>query len=154
MDDSSKRMGCASCLSLTCNSCGWFETFYNSEKNGHFFDINRRMVYAMRSIGCGQSAMSRFSSTMNMPPPVGSKPFMGHTKALLRAAKDVAEQTMNDAAQEVYKSNTKDGEDIVEAAVSCDGTWQRRGYASLHGCVTVISMENGKVLDVQPLSKV
>ena len=91
---------------------------------------------------------------MNMPPPVGSKPFMGHTKALLWAAKDVVEQTINDAAQEVYKSNTKDGEDIVETAVLCAGTWQRRGYASLHRCVTVISMENGKVLDVEPLGKV
>ena len=50
------------------------------------------MVYAMRSIGCGQSAMSQFCSTMNMPPPVSLKPFMGHTKALLQAAKDVAEQ--------------------------------------------------------------
>jgi hypothetical protein len=63
------------------------------------FYINRRMVYAMRSIDCGQSSMSRFCSTMNMPPPVGSQPFREHTKAILRAAKDVAEQTIKDAEQ-------------------------------------------------------
>ena len=153
-DDSSKRMGCASCLFLTCNSCGWTETFYTSEKNGHCFEINRRMVYAMRSIGCGQSSMSRFCSTMNMPPPVGSKPFREHTKAILRAAKDVAEQAIKDAAQEIYECKTEGSGDIVETAISCDGTWQRRGFSSLHGCVTVISMENGKILDVEPLSKV
>jgi hypothetical protein len=45
-----------------------------------------------------------------------------------------------DAAQEISNSKTDDGEDIVETAVSCDGKWQRRGYCSLHGCVTVISM--------------
>ena len=84
--------------------------------------------------------MSRFCSTTNMPPPVGSKPFRQHTKAMLRAAKDVAEQTIKDAAQEISNSRTEDGEDIVETAVSCDGKWQRRGFASLHGCVTVISM--------------
>ena len=63
------------------------------------FYINRRMVYAMRSIGCGQSSVSRLCSTMNMLPPVGSQPFKKHTKAILRAAKDVAEQTIKDAAQ-------------------------------------------------------
>ena len=42
----------------------------------------------------------------------------------------------------------KDGKDIVDIAVSCDGTWQRRGYAR---CVTVIFIENGQVLDVEPL---
>ena len=42
--------------------------------------------------------MTRFCTTMNMPPPVGLKPFRAHTKALLQAAKDVTEQTMKDAA--------------------------------------------------------
>jgi hypothetical protein len=56
---------------------------------------------------------------MNMPPPVGSKPFREHTKAKLRAAKYVAEQTIKDAAQEIYEFKTEDGEDIVETAVSC-----------------------------------
>jgi hypothetical protein len=35
---------------------------------------------------------------MNMPPPVGSQSFREHTKAILRAARDVAEQT-KDAVQ-------------------------------------------------------
>jgi hypothetical protein len=55
---------------------------------------------------------------------------------------------------EIYNSKTEDGEDILETAVSCDGTWQRRGFTSLNGCITVISMENGQMLDVEPLSKV
>lgn len=36
--------------------------------------------------------------------------------------------------------------------MSCDGSWQRRGYSSLNGVVTVIS--SGKCLDYQVLSKV
>ena len=35
---------------------------------------------------------------------------------------------------------------------SCDGTWQRRGFSFLNGCVTAISMDTRKILDV--LSKV
>ena len=61
---------------------------------------------------------------------------------------------MKDAAQEIHNSKTKECDNIVETAVSCNGTWQRRGYASMYGCVAVISMENGKVLDVEPWSKV
>lgn len=154
VDDITQRMGCASCLALQCNTCGWTETFYTSERVGHYFQVNRRMVYAMRSIGCGLSAMKRFCTTMNMPPPVGTKPYASHTKAILRAAKDVAEMSTNDAAKEIHNSKTQNAKEIVKTAVSCDGTWQRRGFSSLHGCVTAISMETGKVLDVEPLSKV
>ena len=41
---------------------------------------------------------------------------------------------------------------LVKCGVSCDGTWQRRGFSFLDGCVTAISMDTGKILDV--LSKV
>lgn len=146
VDDYSKRMGCASYLSLQCKSCTWTEVFYTSEKVGHYFQVNRRMVYAMRSVGCGLSAMQRFfCSTMNMPPPIGTKPYASHTKTILRPAKDVAESTSNDAAKEIHDLSNQetDEEGIVKAAISCDGTWQRRGFSSLHG----------RVLDVGPLSK-
>ena len=43
---------------------------------------------------------------------------------------------------------------FAKTAVSCDGTWQRRRFSSLHGCVTVISMESDKILDFEPPSKV
>ena len=41
---------------------------------------------------------------------------------------------------------------LVKCGVSCDGTWQRRGFSFLNGCVTAISMDTGQILDV--LSKV
>ena len=41
---------------------------------------------------------------------------------------------------------------LVKRVVSCDGTWQRRGFSFLNGCVTAISMDTVKILDV--LSKV
>ena len=46
-------------------------------------------------------------------------------------------------------------EDVVaNAAISADGTWQRRGYSSLNGAVTIIGINNGKCLDFEVLSKV
>ena len=32
----------------------------------------------------------------------------------------------------------------INTAISCDGSWHRRGHSSLNGVVTVISMTNGK----------
>ena len=43
---------------------------------------------------------------------------------------------------------------IVNAAVSCDGSWHRRGHSSLNGVETVISMKNGKTLDVEAMSRI
>ena len=92
--------------------------------------------------------MKRFSCTMNMPPPVRTKPYSKHAKTILRAAKDVAERTTKDAAQEIFTSKIQNGEEIAKTAVSCDAIWQRWGFSSIHGCVTVISMESGKILDI------
>ena len=56
---------------------------------------------------------------------------------------------MKDAANELGNDQS---EEINQCAVSCDGTWQRQRH-SLNGCVTTLSMENGKSL-VEVLSKV
>ena len=58
---------------------------------------------------------------------------------------------MNDAATEV-KSENPDA--VTKCGVSCDGTWQRRGYSSLHGCITTLSIDTGNCLDVEVLTKV
>ncbi|GFT31032.1 uncharacterized protein TNCV_1683891 [Trichonephila clavipes] len=59
---------------------------------------------------------------------------------------------MKEAALEI-RSNETDTE-FSQCGVSVDGTWQRRGYSSLNGCVSVISIDSGKVLDVEFMSKV
>ena len=66
-------------------------------------------------------------------------------------SKLVAEETMVDAAKDVT-SKSLDTEP-VNTGVSVDGAWQRRGHASLNGVVTAISLENGKILDVEPMSR-
>ena len=44
-------------------------------------------------------------------------------------------------------------DDAVDTAVSVDGSWQRRGYASLNGLVTAISIDSGKCLSYECLIK-
>ncbi|GFU70655.1 uncharacterized protein TNCV_528081 [Trichonephila clavipes] len=92
-------------------------------------------------------------STTKDPPYVPSKRAFGFLEKKLEfAASNVACNTMKEAALEI-RSNETDTE-FSQCGVSVDGTWQRRGYSSLNGCVSVISRDSGKVLDVEFMSKV
>ena len=92
---------------------------------------------------------------------------------VLKAATDEAQASMQSAvhreielSSEVEKNNDRgnvqnaeielsDDEAIVQPAkikIKGDGTWQRRGFQSLNGAVTVIGAETEKVLDHEVLS--
>jgi len=153
-DKPRERKGSASHLRIRCEACGWVYAFDTSKKVQHTFDINRRLVYAMRSIGQGHASIKRFCTHMNMPPPLHFKAYRASNIALSRAAKSVATTTMKEAADELHQNKGQPDNQITQCSVSCDGTWQRRGYSSLNGCVTTLSIETGKCLDVEILTKV
>ena len=105
----------------------------------------------MRSIGRGYTAAKRCCALMNMPPPPQPSAYRACNIALANAVKTVAVKTMKDAANELRNDQLNE---VNQCAVSCGGTWQRRGHSSLNGCVTTLSMESGKCLDVEVLTKV
>ena len=57
---------------------------------------------------------------------------------------------MSKASEEV-KSVT--GEGTTECGVSVDGCWQKRGYVSFNACITTISTDTGKTVDVEPMPR-
>ena len=61
---------------------------------------------------------------------------------------------MEKAAQELKEKDGCSANDMHQCAVSFDGTWQRRGYASHHGVVTSILVEIGKCVDIEVLSNI
>ena len=89
LEDSGKRKGCASYLHLVCSTCNWKKEFYTSSQVNRFFEVNRRMVYSMRSVGCGPAAAKRFCGLMNMPPPPRPTPYSSHNREILKATKTV-----------------------------------------------------------------
>jgi hypothetical protein len=91
---------------------------------------------------------------MNMTQPPRPTPYSLHNKAILQSAKNVYTKTFNNATNEIHHLKQTSSNEVVDCAVSCDGTWQRRGFSSLNGCVTTISMDTGKIFYVEPLSKV
>ena len=67
--------------------------------------------------------------------------------------KDVALNIMKEAADEVrINANCTEGE-VVDAGISNDGTWQKRGFSLLNGVVASLSIDTGKVLDIEVMSR-
>lgn len=136
-------------LRLKCSSCSYTHRFNSSKKqeSTNLFEVNSRLVYAMRSIGRGAEATRMFCGLMNLPPPPAK--FNKYNQVLLQAAKETCEDTMSAAVAEAVEANNGDR----DLTVAVDGTWQKRGFSSKNGVVTVTSVANGKVLDVDILSK-
>ena len=90
---------------------------------------------------------------MNMPPPSAAKPFSKSSKTISKHINIIAKKSVADAAAVIRKSANAQETDVNSSPVSCDGTWQRRGFSSLNGCVTIMSIDTGKVLDTEASSR-
>ncbi|GFW87175.1 uncharacterized protein TNCV_5125291 [Trichonephila clavipes] len=127
------KSGLAITFVLKCFACPYRVEFSSSNfhEGTQIATINTRFVYAMRSIGKGAEAGRMFCGVMNLPqPPTRFSPY---GKRILNAAKLVYEDSIQNAAKEAICKN----EGNKNIAVAVDGTWQKRGYTSLNGVVTV-----------------
>ncbi|GBM01350.1 hypothetical protein AVEN_135776-1 [Araneus ventricosus] len=88
-----------------------------------------------------------FCAVMNLPQ--SPTRFQNYNKRLLNATRVVCESTMQKAAKEAIVEDNSDN----NIAVAVDGTWQKRRYTSHNGVVIVTSMDTGKVIDIDVLSK-
>ncbi|GFT50920.1 uncharacterized protein TNCV_1195211 [Trichonephila clavipes] len=71
---------------------------------------------------------------------------------LIRALTDewdkLPQQVLDNVVQMLHPTKNKS----VECGISVDGTWQRRGYSSMNGCVAAVSVDTGKVVDIEIMS--
>ncbi|XP_030846475.1 uncharacterized protein LOC115926119 [Strongylocentrotus purpuratus] len=114
---------------------------------------------AASEVGLGRVGLADLTSILGLPPPPVQQSYQRHLKNIAKAKKTAAEDQMKDAAQHLRdKAREKDPsigpDDIVDVAVSFDGTWHRRGHSSNHGVGVVISVDTGEVLDQEVLSKI
>ena len=156
-EDHGKRRGLATYLQIYCDSdsCDFIYDTYSSKrvatpgKGAKPYDINYRSVYAARSIGSGYSGLEKLCGFLNMPQPMTVKNFDDISKVLGDCAESVSEKSMAEAAKKLMKSDST----LNDTSVSVDGCWQKRGYVSLNGTVAAISMQSGKVLDIEVMSR-
>ena len=148
-----KKKGFASLLFVKCLQCDFEREFYTSQSVDQKCDINQRIIYAMRSIGQGYSSLGKFTTLMDMPSPMTVKNYDRAVQHITEAVVNVAEETMSEAVQELKTLKGKPDDEIVDASITCDGTWQRRGFASLNGSFTSISLDTGKIIDTEVMSR-
>ena len=71
------------------------------------------------------------------------------------SVKEVAETVIQEAALEIYnkKHDADCDNNIVDIVISVDCTWHKRGFTSLNGAVAAISIETGRILDVEAMTR-
>ena len=160
-NDLSLKKGFACLIRIKCSDCNWMHEFFSSstildanKRGPKSFEVNTRMVVAFREIGQGLSGLQSFTRCMNMPNCITQASYDSINKSLQRSYGEVAQASQKKAALETRKSfASAESEQTVDCNVSVDGSWQRRGYSSINGVVTLMSNDNGKCIDTCVLSK-
>ncbi|GBN39792.1 hypothetical protein AVEN_217722-1 [Araneus ventricosus] len=140
------KEGLCSNFAIVCK-CGFMAGFTSTPKENKKCSLNTLLVFGLRLMGRGFSAGMKLLCTLNLPY-VCKKTFRIHELKLLEAVKYSCEENMKAASKEVQ--NLKK---TTTCGVSVDGTWQRRGHMSLNGCVSVISIDTGKILDLEVMTQ-
>ncbi|GFU68769.1 uncharacterized protein TNCV_4400471 [Trichonephila clavipes] len=146
-ENKSSRKGLATSVSATCKYCGSGHTSMTSNTVSDGYEVNLRFVYGMRCIGIGKSEAQIFCALMNLPPPPAK--FERLYTPIFKALETVSSRSMVNSVNEADIEN----EHNKNIAIALDGTWQKRGHTSKNGVVTATSLDNGKVIDFECLSK-
>ncbi|GFT22379.1 uncharacterized protein TNCV_3273591 [Trichonephila clavipes] len=109
--------------------------------------INSSIVVGLRIIGKGFSAGKKLCAFLGLPF-LSKLAFRNQERKLLKATESVAQENINAALGEIKGSNS-----FTKCGISIAGTWQRRGYSSLNGCVSAISVDTGKILDIEVMTQ-
>ncbi|GFU47528.1 uncharacterized protein TNCV_2000311 [Trichonephila clavipes] len=146
-EDLKSRRGLAVNLEIICHNCGESTSRMSSKISNKCYDINLRLTYGMRAIRKDGAAARIFCGLMNLPPPPAK--FERHNALFLNVLKTISEDSMNAAVHEAVIANDNNS----NIAVAVDGTWHKIGYSSLNGVVCATSVENGKVIDFEALTR-
>ena len=134
---------------------------YLSERAGEAanesFEINVRAVFAFMGIGCGFNAIKDWSSVINLPNCLSKFAYQGIKEKLIKGSKEtfdeVSKQSMAIIRQKYAEIGIfPDKDNILDVAVSFDGTWQKRGHSSHNGAAIVIEILTGLPVDYEVLS--
>ncbi|GFX49953.1 uncharacterized protein TNCV_3882821 [Trichonephila clavipes] len=137
--------GLCSNFVIRCKHCDFYSGFSSSKKTLNCPNVNARFVYGMRQIGEGFSAGFKLCGTLNLPR-LSKKLRTLIMRILTSVISEVSELSMQKAASELLVLHPTKNK-IVECGISVDGTWQRRGYSSMNGCVAALSVDTGKLTD-------
>jgi hypothetical protein len=137
------------------NVCGHqIDIPFSSVDNSKSLVVNRKTVFANKCAGGTCSSLHMLFSILDLPLPVSKNVYTMYVEEIEIKAKLQAGESMKQARHEVWSwYGAEDDSSTVDILVSCDGTWQCRGFSSFFGAVFVIAHETGKVIDYIVKSK-
>ena len=138
-----------SCTNTACKKEAVLSDPYSSNAKG----LNTRSIMGMRSIGRGRDHLELFCGLMDMLPPVTAVSYSEHNKRLAEVSVEKAQENMLTAAAYLHQLHGVSTTELLDIAVTCDGTWSKRGLTATHGVVVVIAWESGQVLDFEIKTK-
>lgn len=141
------RKGLACKLEIQCSACKFSDsTMTSAILRDRLYSVNVSLVYGLRAIGKGLRAAQMLCCLMDLPKPVSN--FSLYNKKISQSLQEVSTASMKNAANEAKELN--ESKDIAGAL---DGTWHKRGHTSLNGVMALTSVDTGKVIDVEIMSK-
>ncbi|GFW74438.1 uncharacterized protein TNCV_2413371 [Trichonephila clavipes] len=101
----------------------------------------------MRCIGKGTESARMFCGIMNLP----RHPQNSQSTTTFYCRQQ--EKPVNTVWQKLFVKPLMKMMEKRDLAVAVDGSWQKRGFSSKNGLLTVTSVDTGKVIDVEVFSK-
>ena len=141
--------GEASELSFTCG-CDTVMKLPSSDvsTNSRHHQVNDRLQMAVFELGCHYEDARSLCANLDLPPPVSCQSWNLNKNRIHAAFEQEATKSKKRAAEEIKQAK---GNDVT---VSCDGTWQKRGFSSKNGVVTVATVNglSSKIIDTETLT--
>jgi len=131
-----------------CMKCRCGEKYLSScPKIGAAYEINRRMVFAMRLLGVGIQGIKTFCGIMDLRKGLCNNSYYKIVSIIHIAVSTIFDLCTKKAAKEEQNLNKEKGKKD-ELTVSGDGSWAKRGFSSLLGIVSLIGHYSGKIIDL------
>ncbi|CAL1280744.1 unnamed protein product [Larinioides sclopetarius] len=130
---------------------------FDEEHVDKCFEANKKLVEAFLKIGKGHAALEVFSMAIGIHA-MDKKTFskclhklyeekQAYKDDILEMSRKIIRQKHNEI------ESPSDKNDVIDIAVSYDGTWYKRGYTSQYGIGIVVDILTGLVIDFEILSK-
>lgn len=152
-DQPTYKMGLFCRYTVTCSAC---EESFPYEPVSR--DLNNTYVVAMRESGITYEQFSRFCEVAGQQKPFSRKTFSVISTDVFYSCRDNIFDHFRQVALQIRKKYEEirgdviDEEEILDIAVSFDGTWHKRGRTSHHGVGVCIEIETGFVIDFEVLT--
>jgi len=112
------------------------------------YEINRRIVLAMRLLGVAREGINIFCGIMNFGSGLSQHAYDRIIQHVHTSVKKRFNVSSKNAIKDEKKENEAREQPLLNLTVSGDGSWKKRGFSSLYGVTTLIAYYSGKVIDL------